>query len=84
MKSAKYSTKFLPDGHLPVPESVRKKLDLTPNSTVKVLLVKEDASIDKSKEFFDLWGAWRDSKSPEKIIKDIYDSRTTSKRETSL
>jgi len=84
MKSAKYSTKFLPDGHLPVPESVRKKLDLTPNSKVEVLLVKEDESINKSKEFFDLWGTWKDNKSPEKIIEDIYSARTTSKRETSL
>ncbi len=72
MKSAKYSTRFLPDGHLLVPKSVRKKLDLTPNSKVEVLLVKEDESINKSKEFFDLWGTWKDNKSPEKIIEDIY------------
>jgi bifunctional DNA-binding transcriptional regulator/antitoxin component of YhaV-PrlF toxin-antitoxin module len=84
MKSAKYSAKFLPDGHLPVPESVRKKLGLSPNSTVEVLLVKEDESIDKSKEFFDLWGSWKDNKSPEEIIDYIYGSRTTSKRETFL
>ena len=84
MKSAKYSTKYLSNGHLSVPKSVRKKLDLTPNSTVEVLLVKEDESIDKSKEFFDLWGTWKDNKSPEKIVKDIYSSRTTFKRQTSL
>ncbi len=39
---------------------------------------------NKTKEFLELAGSWEDERSAEEIIKEIYDSRTSSRKDISL
>jgi len=82
MATVEYKAKLLPDGHLSCPENVRKKVRLEEGSEVKVIMEIENRreTLEKEKgatsEDTGLCGIWKDDRSAEEIIKDIYSSRT--------
>ena len=85
MKTAEYTTTILPDGHLFIPKEVKKKLDLTETSKVKVIIAKEEKEKNGStQEFLKLFGTWEDNRDADDIINDIYETRLSSKRVTEL
>ena len=85
MKTAEYTTSILPDGHLAIPKEVKKKLDLTGTSKVKVIIAKEEEEKTGSTQgFLKLFGTWEDNRNANEIIDDIYETRQSSKRETEL
>ncbi len=85
MKTVEYTTTILPDGHLAIPKEVKKKLDLTETSKVKVIIAKEEKEkIRSTQEFLKLFGTWEDDRDANEIINDIYETRQSSKRETEL
>ena len=85
MKTVKYTTTILSDGHLFIPEDVKKELELDNNSIVKVVIAKEEGIKAKStEEFLKLFGTWEDERDADEIIKEIYETRIPSKRESEL
>lgn len=82
MPTIEYKAKVLADGHLSCPESVRERLRLEEGAEVKVVVEIEDSReiLEKgtglTKEYTGLCGIWKDDRSTEEIIADIYSSRT--------
>ncbi|MCL0066153.1 hypothetical protein M1N79_04685 [Dehalococcoidia bacterium] len=73
----------LADGHLSCPESVKERLHLEEGVEVKVVMEIEDSreTLEKGmgltpREGTVLCGIWKDDRSAEEIIGDIYSSRT--------
>ncbi len=78
MKAIEYKANVLPDGHLSLPKSVKKKLRLETNSMVKVKILKDEKEIRikgrvKKTGFC---GSWEDERTADEIITDIYSHRT--------
>ena len=61
MKAIKYTAKVLPDGHLSLPEEIKEKMGLTPNSKVNVVLERE-AERERAIEAFGAWAGRIDVK----------------------
>lgn len=57
-----------------------------PNSEVIITFIekKKDQSAKKIDNLLDLCGSWKDDRSPEEIIDDIYKGRTSRNRELEL
>ncbi|MCL0088823.1 hypothetical protein M1O54_00410 [Dehalococcoidia bacterium] len=83
MPSVEYKAKVLADGHLSCPESVKERLHLEEGVEVKVVMEIDDSREPLEKETgltpregTGLCGIWKDDRSAEEIIGDIYSSRT--------
>lgn len=44
MKAVEYTGRVLPDGHLEIPATAKRELQLQPNVEVKVILMREETS----------------------------------------
>ncbi len=72
MKNIKYIAEVLPDGHLSLPEKIKKRLGLKTRSRLQVQIEIEDPdNVDLSR----FCGKWQDDKDCEEMIQAIYDSR---------
>lgn len=54
-KTAEYMGSVLPDGHLSLPEDIRKELGLVTHGTVKVRLRVESGNLDRTQQAWDLF-----------------------------
>ncbi|UCH94164.1 MAG: hypothetical protein JSV88_28375, partial [Candidatus Aminicenantes bacterium] len=65
-----------------------EEFDVPPNVEVIITFMDKrtpDQSIDdKTRDLLELSGTWEDERSVEEIIKEIYDSRTTSQKGTEI
>jgi hypothetical protein len=61
MIAINYSAKVLPDGHLSLPDEIKKKMGLAVNNTVKVIL-EIDIRNEKAIKAFGVWSARNDIK----------------------
>ncbi|NIM11079.1 MAG: antitoxin [Candidatus Aminicenantes bacterium] len=65
-----------------------EKFDAPSNVEVIITFLDKKASAksvdDKTKDLAELCGSWEDDRTAEEIIKEIYDSRTSSQREIDL
>lgn len=87
MKTIEYKANVLPDGHLSLPKSVKKRLRLETNSIVKVKILKDDKENRKKRleKRTGFCGSWEDERTADEIIYDIYSHRTGfGKREINL
>ena len=69
-----YNAKILPDGHLSLPDGVKKRLHLKSDDVVKITVTKEDIK-RPSEKFLATFGSWDNKRTAEEIIADIYGSR---------
>ncbi len=70
MKVIKYIAKVLPDGHLSLPEEIKKKMKLSANSKVKVILEIESQR-EKAIESFGAWSERSDIKNGVEYLENI-------------
>jgi len=70
MKAIKYIATVLPDGHLSLPEGIKEKMGLTPNSRVKVVLEKEEQR-EKAIEAFGVWSERNDIKDGVEYVEKV-------------
>jgi hypothetical protein len=78
MKAINYTAKVLPDGHLSLPENVKKEMGLAVNSTVKITLEKTTRR-DEAVKAFGVWSERGDIKDGVEYVEDIragWDKRT--------
>lgn len=65
-----------------------EKFDVPPNVEVIITFIENkpgDRSVDdQTNDLLELSGTWEDDRSPDEIIKDIYESRTASKKDIHL
>jgi hypothetical protein len=79
-KAITFEGKLLNDGHLLIPEEIKRKLKLKNGSIVNGIIksvFKEENHIEK---LLRLSGSWKDSRSANEIIADIYSNRKSSGR----
>ena len=81
MKSIEYITEILPDGHLPIPDSVIKKLNLRLNSKICVSLHPVDTT---RKGLAGFAGAWQDERDADEIVEQVLNSRRDNTRSESF
>lgn len=80
-KAINYSAKVLPDGHLSLPEEIRKEMGLAVHSIVKVTL-EIDRRREKAIKAFGAWSDRKDIKDGTEYAKKIraeWDERTEDK-----
>jgi len=80
-KAIYYSARVLPDGHLSLPEEIRKEMGLTVHSIVKVTL-ETDRRRDRAIRAFGVWSDRMDIKDGAEYTKKIrteWDKRTEEK-----
>jgi len=65
-----------------------EKFRMPPNTDVIITFIDSEQNHrsvnQKNQELLKLCGAWKDNRPVEEIIKDIYDSRTSSQKEINL
>jgi len=81
-KSVAFEGKILEDGHLSVPQRLKHKLNLKRGDIVNAVIRSVKDRKNSWKELLKLAGTWKDTRSVEEIIKDIYESRKSSMRLT--
>ncbi|MBN1996999.1 hypothetical protein JW935_05560 [candidate division KSB1 bacterium] len=79
MESLEYIAEILPDGHLPVPEEILKKLPRKLHSKLHIKITPAE-NIVKKKSLAEFYGAWQDDREAEEIVQDIYNSRILNSR----
>ena len=84
MQAYKFETKVLPSGVILLP----KEYSNLKSRTVEVIILEKDIKKIKEDEstklFWESFGCWKDDRTAEEIIKDIYESRKSSKRDIIL
>ncbi|MCK5217675.1 MAG: hypothetical protein KAJ93_07795 [Methanosarcinales archaeon] len=70
MKAINYIAKVLPDGHLSLPEDIKKEMGLIVNSTVKITLEKKNRK-DEAIRAFGVWSERTDIKNGTEYIEKI-------------
>jgi hypothetical protein len=70
MKAINYIAKVLPDGHLSLPEDIKKEMGLIVNSTVKITLEKKIRK-DEAIRAFGVWSERTDIKNGTEYIEKI-------------
>lgn len=65
-----------------------EKFDVPPNVEVIITFMENKSEYqsidDKTKDLLELSGTWEDDRSADEIIKEIYESRTISKKDINL
>jgi hypothetical protein len=69
MKVINYTAKVLPDGHLSLPEDIKKEMGLIVNSTVKITLEKKNRK-DEAIRAFGVWSERTDIKNGTEYIEN--------------
>ncbi len=71
MSIIEYIAEILPDGHLSLPEEIRKKLNLKVHSRLHIALfpLKENKGLTR------FCGKWQDKRDADEIIAEIINSR---------
>jgi hypothetical protein len=72
LKTFEYITQILPDGHIPIPEAILKKLNLKTQSKIRISISRIENQ-KKGLAYFD--GKWQDDRDADEIVEDIYESR---------
>lgn len=72
MKKIEYTAEVLSDGHLSIPESIRRKLRLKVHSKLRVSVLPTQ---NKNKGLARFCGKWQDDLEADEIIEEIYRSR---------
>ena len=77
METFEYIAEILPDGHLPIPEVIIKKLKLKSHSKLHISIFPIET---KKKGLLRFSGKWQDDRDADTIVEDIYESRSKNKR----
>ena len=77
METFEYIAEILPDGHLSIPEAIIKKLDLKSHSKLRISILP---IVTKKKGLTRFSGKWQDDQEANKIVEDIYKSRSNNTR----
>lgn len=77
METFEYIAEILPDGHLIVPEAIIKKLDIKSHSKLRISILPIET---KKKGLSRFSGKWKDDREANKIVEDIYKSRSKNTR----
>jgi hypothetical protein len=77
LKALEYIAEILPDGHLSVPETIIKKLNLKSYSKLRISILPIEV---KKKGLTRFSGKWQDDREADKIVEDIYKSCNKNKR----
>ena len=77
METFEYIAEILPDGHLSVPEAIIKKLNLKSHSKLLISILPIET---KKKGLTRFSGKWQDDRESNKIVEDIYKSRSKNTR----
>lgn len=72
MKIFEYTTENLPDGHIPIPEGILKKLNLKTHSKIRISISRIE---NQKKGLAYFGGKWQDDRDADEIAEDIYESR---------
>ncbi|MBC8183507.1 hypothetical protein H8E88_20635 [candidate division KSB1 bacterium] len=80
METLEYIAEILQDGHLSIPDSIIKQLNLKSHSKLLISILPIDT---KKKGLTRFSGKWQDNQDADEIIKDIYDSCTNNRRSES-
>lgn len=78
MKALEYTAEILNNGLLSVPPEILKQINIKKNSKVKVLILYEEDGEAKSLGKF--CGKWKDERTADKIVEDIYFNRKNNTR----
>jgi len=77
LETFEYIAEILPDGHLSVPEAIIKKLNLKSHSRLRISILPIET---KKKGLTRFSGKWQDDREANKIVEDIYKSRSNNTR----
>ena len=77
METFEYIAEILPDGHLSLPEVVIKKFNLKFHSKLRISILSIET---KKKGLARFSGKWQDDREANKIVEDIYKSRSKNTR----
>ncbi|MEW6620737.1 MAG: hypothetical protein AB1422_15615 [bacterium] len=84
MQTYQFETKILPNGIIPLPKEYKS----LKSHMVKIIIIekekKEKTLSEETKLFWDSFGSWKDERDEEEIVKDIYETRKSSKGEIRL
>ncbi|MEA2033880.1 MAG: hypothetical protein U9N40_00060 [Euryarchaeota archaeon] len=78
MKTINYTAKILPDGHIPLPEKIKKEMGLAVNSVVRITL-ERDTPRENAIKAFGAWSEKSEIKGGVEYVDDIrsgWDKRT--------
>lgn len=77
METFEYIAEILPDGHLSVPDAIIKSLNLKSHSKLRISILPIET---EKKNLTRFCGKWQDDRGANKIIEDIYKSRSKNNR----
>ncbi|MEW6104564.1 MAG: hypothetical protein AB1630_12245 [bacterium] len=80
MKTYRFETEILPDGMIFLP----KEFDGLKSHRVEIIIVERNIPKEDKGLFWDSFGGWKDKRSAEEIIKEIYETRRSSTKEINL
>lgn len=80
LETFEYIAEILPDGHLSIPKAIIKKLNLKSHSKLRISILPIETSKKGLARFS---GKWQDDREADKIVEDIYKSRSNNTRSES-